>query len=107
MNCCEVCGKPLTNPRAKTCSEKCKSIKWRRVQAAKKAAANQPLSKTELDGLRYLGQYVPDAADDLNQLLAKFGKEAFSLAYHALAAYARFREHGTQETGTEEAKQTA
>ncbi len=94
MNRCEVCGKLLTNPRAKTCSPKCKSQRWRNIQAAKR----QPLSNDELQSLAWFSQHLPKAGESLTQLLAVHGRGALLLAFAAMNEYAGFLEAQTQQS---------
>lgn len=93
MNRCEICGKLLPNPRAKTCGPKCKSQRWRNIQSAKR----QPLSHEELQSLAWFNQYLPKAGESLTQLLAVHGKGALLLAFTAMIEYAGFLEAQTQQ----------
>lgn len=93
MKHCEICGKLLTNPRAVTCSPKCKSQRWRNIQSAKR----QPLTHDELQSLAWFNQHLPKAGESLTQLLAVHGKGALLLAFTAMNEYAGFLEAQTQQ----------
>lgn len=98
MNRCEICGKLLTNPRAKTCGPKCKSQRWRNAQAAKR----QPLTHDELQSLAWFNQNLPSAGESLTQLLAVHGRGALLLAFQAMNEYAGFLEAQTRQGVTVE-----
>lgn len=94
MGCCEICGKgPLPNPRAKTCSVKCRTIKHRRS----KKLDTIVLSGDEKRFLDWFNLALPVAGKALSILLVEYGKEAFLLAYTAMNEYARFCEEELQK----------
>lgn len=86
MKSCEICGNALINPRAKTCSTKCRTIKHRRDKS------RPALTEQEASTLQWFNDCLPGAARPLNELLSKHGKEALLLAYAAMNEYANFCE---------------
>lgn len=94
MHSCEICGKSLTNPRAKTCSVKCRTIKHRRT----KRLNNSDLSRDELNTLQWFNRNLPSAGAALVQLLGDHGKGALLLAFQAMNEYAGFLENQTQQS---------
>ena len=91
MRACEICGNPLTNPRAKTCSTKCRTIKHRRDKIAGQ------LSEQEVNTLLWFHENIPVAGRALSELLAKHGKGALLLGYTAMNEYANFCEKAAAE----------